>query len=401
MSQILGIHDTETYDAVRFKSWRRAILLAFPNGSAPLTALLSLMKSEPVDDPEHHWFEKDMPTQSANLTAAYTNTATTISVSDNVFRPGHLIKNLTSSVGEVMKVVSVSANGLTLTVERGNYGPTAASVGSNDTIVVIGNANSEGSGAPQSIAYSPRENYNYTQIFKTPFEVTGTALNTPVKWDPEGPWTERMREALNLHSIEMEKSTIWGVRAKYVNSSTGRIERTMGGLVSFIPASNIIDANTLTPANTLKPSLWESYMEVVFRKCLNNRQEKLALCGSGFVRVFAATMQKSPGFTMNLMPKEDTFGMKLYEYVSPHGTLYFKTHPLFSQIPAWRHNCLIIDLPGLRFRPKRGRDTFRQKNIQANDEDVRRDQFFTEATLEVNHGDAFMLLKNFTIAGAD
>ena len=396
MAQILGIHDTATYSDYRFQSWRRAILLAFPNGSAPLTALLSLMKTEPITDPIHNWYEKDMPTQSSLCTASYTSGATTIAVTDNIFRPGHLIKNLTTTTGEVMKVTAVSANGLTLTVERANYVTAYASSGAADTIVIIGNANSEGSGSPKSVFYTPDVAYNYTQILKTPFDLVGSAIGTPLKYDPEGPWPERMREALNLHSIELEKNLLWGIRASYINATTGRIERTMGGLVSYIDAANII-----TPAaNTLTPALWDTYTELVFRKCLNNQQEKLALCGSGFINVFTQTMRLTTGFSMNVLPKADTFGMKLYECVTPQGTIYFKTHPLFSQISAWRNHCLILDLPGLRFRPKKGRDTQRQKNIQANDEDLRKDQYMTEATLEVNHGDAHMLLKNVNTAAA-
>lgn len=36
----------------RPKNWRETILLLYPNGKAPLTALTSLMKSEKTDDPE-------------------------------------------------------------------------------------------------------------------------------------------------------------------------------------------------------------------------------------------------------------------------------------------------------------------------------------------------------------
>jgi hypothetical protein len=36
----------------RPKSWREMILKLYPNGQAPLTAILSKMSSEAVDDPE-------------------------------------------------------------------------------------------------------------------------------------------------------------------------------------------------------------------------------------------------------------------------------------------------------------------------------------------------------------
>ena len=36
----------------RPKNWREGILHLYPNGMAPLTAILSKMKEEKVDDPE-------------------------------------------------------------------------------------------------------------------------------------------------------------------------------------------------------------------------------------------------------------------------------------------------------------------------------------------------------------
>ena len=36
----------------RPKNWRQKVLQLYPNGDAPLTAVLSLMKNENTDDPE-------------------------------------------------------------------------------------------------------------------------------------------------------------------------------------------------------------------------------------------------------------------------------------------------------------------------------------------------------------
>ena len=41
----------------RPKNFREMILWRSPNGQAPLTALLSKMASEKVDDPEYNWWE--------------------------------------------------------------------------------------------------------------------------------------------------------------------------------------------------------------------------------------------------------------------------------------------------------------------------------------------------------
>src|SRR5207302_416569 len=61
----LGLRGSGSYSAAeRPQSWREMILALFPNGKAPLTALLSKLRSEPVDDPIFNWFEKDVPVQS-------------------------------------------------------------------------------------------------------------------------------------------------------------------------------------------------------------------------------------------------------------------------------------------------------------------------------------------------
>jgi hypothetical protein len=292
-----------------------------------------------------------------------------------------------------MKVTDVSATGLVLTVLRNaEWSVLTASESTDDTMAVIGNSNSEGSGSPESQSFDPTGYYNYTQIVKEAFDLTGTAMKTSVKYDPSGPWPEKMREALNLYSIQMEKAVIFGKRRQYTNATTGRIERTMGGIVSYIPAANLITTGT-----TLTYALLNTHMEAVFRTCLNNSQEKLMLCGSGFMSILNQVFKANA--TINLVPKAETFGLKMWEYVSPHGTLYIKTHPLFSQISEWRNNALIVDLPGLRYRYLTGRDTKRQQNIQLPDADLRKDQFISESTIEVHHGAAHMYITGYSAAG--
>ena len=38
----------------RPKNWRQKVLQLYPNGDAPLTAILSMMKNESTDDPEYN-----------------------------------------------------------------------------------------------------------------------------------------------------------------------------------------------------------------------------------------------------------------------------------------------------------------------------------------------------------
>jgi len=384
MAAILGLQDSNDLSTYRFQNWRRAILYRFPNGSAPLTALLSLTKSEKTDDPRFNYYEKALPEQASTLSASYLINATTIAVDDAIFRAGHMIKN--EDTLEQMLVTGVDATGLVLTVERGHWTTAAAaSSGANDSIVIIGNANAEGSGSPTSLTYAPGAFYNFTQIFKTPFDVTGTALKTSLKYDATGPFPEKAREGLNFHSIEMEKAFLFGEPSEFADPTTGRILRTTQGIVPKIYA-DVAATNVFAGIGNLTQALWDSYLEVAFRTAVSKDNSKLALMGSGFLS-YLNTIFRGTG-RITLVPAEDTFGIQIFQYISPHGTVYFKSHPLFSQRAAWRGSCLIVDFPALKYRYLTGRDTVREKNIQANDADMRKDQFKTECGLEVHHSPA-------------
>lgn len=53
MSAFLGMRGTGSWATdQRPKNYRETILFLYPNGTAPLTAIMSKLKSERVDDPE-------------------------------------------------------------------------------------------------------------------------------------------------------------------------------------------------------------------------------------------------------------------------------------------------------------------------------------------------------------
>lgn len=53
MAGVLGMRGTGNWVTdQRPKNYRELVLMLYPNGQAPLTAIMSKMKSQPVDDPE-------------------------------------------------------------------------------------------------------------------------------------------------------------------------------------------------------------------------------------------------------------------------------------------------------------------------------------------------------------
>src|SRR6056297_2622789 len=81
-----GMRDTErwgVYDNVngrwipgtehelRPENWRDTLLYIEPNGTAPLTALMSRMKRQPTTDPQINWLTKSLPEQMGAVTGVF------------------------------------------------------------------------------------------------------------------------------------------------------------------------------------------------------------------------------------------------------------------------------------------------------------------------------------------
>src|SRR4030042_7053053 len=75
----LGMRGTGDWVAnQRPENWRQKILQLYPNGKAPLTAIMSMTGKEKTSDAVYHWWEKAFPTQSATITSVWRDAALTI-----------------------------------------------------------------------------------------------------------------------------------------------------------------------------------------------------------------------------------------------------------------------------------------------------------------------------------
>jgi hypothetical protein len=170
----------------RPKNWREMMLLLFPNGEMPLTALLSKLASQGTDDPEFNWWEKGLPTQRTliNNGAGYASGATSIVVDDgSIFKKGHVV--MVERTGEIMFVTADPSTN-TLTVSRGKGETAAAAIVDDDPLLIIGTVYEEGADSPNIVTYSPTKVFNYCQIFRTSLGQTRTAKKTRLRWDRTG-----------------------------------------------------------------------------------------------------------------------------------------------------------------------------------------------------------------------
>ncbi len=425
MAGFLGMRGTGDWATdQRPKSWRELILYLYPNGSAPLTALLSKMKEEKVSDPQFYWWTKKLPEQAAaivgiytdiNMTTAYTSGGTagqTLYVKVSTaelknFRAGHqaLLRDATDSRVDVnAKVTAVDVVGsdgrITVKLLENDDNSPTHDLSDADRIIVIGNINEEGAAMPTALSYDPAKYYNYTQIFRTPLSITRTARETRLRTGDA--YKEMKREALELHGIEIEKAFLFGIPTENTGAVEGKPERTTAGIINFVKvnvASNWSDyrLDTTYSGDTWLTSgdAWlDNMLEKVFRY---GSPEKLVLAGSGAL-LGLNRLVKSLGH-MHIEPRQADYGIKVSEWVTPYGSLFIKTHPLLSHESTTRNMMVILEPKNLVYRFITDTTFFGEgeaKQAAPGTNYIRKDstneEFLTECGLELHHPDTFAVL---------
>lgn len=453
VDSILGLISGQTFADENFynRTNRRRIFRDFPTGQFPLTGFLSLMETEACDSYKFGWFEKRTPDTSTTLgtgAAPFSPTGSNIpTASPMTFTAGTVYRAVVASTDQmivnqqlffddlprssgsapvqglitsivdsthvefrVVETETAVLNSANLTTDA-TRGPCAAKV------LTIGNAHSEGARSQSGKFYPPLDAENFTQIFRNSFEFTATGLKIPTEFDSTGVYAETAEDTLRDHMVEMELAFLFGskgIQTIVGSDGVSRPRRTTGGIIWFLKqweaADSIYRGGTGAPAITLNTEdekriikstsgtvtfdEFDGYIERAFRVTNTKTFEKLVLCGNGFLgavnRYLKAVGQLNKDYTV-----QKVYGNDVTTWISPWGTLHFKSHPLWNQQAVLRKNALIVDVNRLRFRPLNDRDTVCLENRQDNDTDGRKDEWLTEAGLEVNMPEAHMYLQNF------
>jgi len=373
----LGMRGTGDWVAdQRPLNWRQQIMYLYPNGMAPLTAILSMMGSESVDDPQYHWWTQEQTAVMGAVAGVWTLPDLSVAyagggvVGDVIYiqittllanriREGHqiLLRDVSDwRVDVTGKVTGVTRGAINAVLAiRLLEADDNAGVGGNDlqdcdAFKIIGNMNPEGGEMPDAIALNPVKVYNYTQIFRTPLSITRTARKTKLR---TGDQYQKMKsEALEMHSWEMELAFLWGIATENIGDN-GKPERTTKGVINFIRqyAAANCDDYSLNPAYTgqtwaVGGELWlKAMLEQIFRY---GAEEKLCLCGSGFLLGIDALAMA--GGQVNLQPAQKVYGMQIREWLTPFGSIYMKTHPLFSYDATTRNMGILLEPKELTYR---------------------------------------------------
>lgn len=422
---------------------RRRVFYQYPNGGAPLLGLLSLMETEETDKSEFGWWEDrmdDQKTTSVALGASdgafsasgsdtpLTAAGSAVAENDiirirvetngtNKFRPRNvlMVKDITdgSTLKDLKGVITtiVAHNKVEIRVLAAFADLKNSEVtGGGLSVFVIGSANPEGARSGTGIFLPPKNIKNFTQIFRTAFSFTRTALKAGLAWDKTGIYKSKAKQNCVRHMCEMEKAFLFGHKQEYLTSDQGDEvpERTMGGIYYFLEQFEAGTAYGVEAADsddhpnkrifkfaggTITKKVFLQRLNQIFRVTNNVDYAKLCLCGNGFLGVVQEMFERNLTFQTGMNAK-GTYGMNVSVHETQNGTVYYKTHPLFNLLSDFNYSAMFIDVPMLKYRPLSDSDTVLLKNRQENDADRRKDEWLTETSLELQQPESCGFMDN-------
>ncbi|KJS23143.1 MAG: hypothetical protein VR72_02970 [Clostridiaceae bacterium BRH_c20a] len=337
----------------------------------PLTVLTKKMKrTRTVHNPKFNWLEQELGARwdAINNGAGYLDSDTKIVVDNGAyFRVNDVVK--VPRTGETLLVQAIDPDGDNaneLQIKRSLGTVAAAALVDNDPMVIIGNLNKEGGKLRSILTREPVEKYNYTQILRTPVGVTRT-LEATKTYGPKPMSWYRHIDGIN-HAVDLERAMWFGERA--LETEDGKPKRAMGGILEFAN-ENVFDVSS----STLTEQSFIEWLEDVFR--YGSKEKILFSAARLCTHIDLWSLGK-----LKTMSKDKTYGVGIKEYVSSHGTLYVVKHHLFEGA-VYGGMGVVLDMDNVAYCPLDGADTKLLTNRQDNDEDGQKDEYLTEAGLEV------------------
>lgn len=347
-----------------------ALLTEMPTGSAPLLALSSGMPSRNATDVVVNWFEENHLSGSTTVNGAVASTTTTTVVLTDAsqYPPGVILMN--QNTGEYYFVTAISGN--SCTIVRGFAGTTPVNIGNGDTVQRIGTAQEEGSAAPTAVVNLGVPLYNYTQIFRNTWNVTGTAQ--AVQYHTGSQVAKTQRDAALFHGEDIERAIMFGKRSLGVKNSLPF--RTMNGLDAMI-TTNITPAGSTTSWTQL-----DSFLQGIFSRNIKGKpNERIAFTGNAGLSVINQIARLNS--TTWIEPGTTEFGINVNKWITPFGTISLMTHPLMTENAVWSKDLKLYH-PGaieMRYLRRTHEDRYDQDGERAGI-DADYGVFTTEVTVE-------------------
>lgn len=328
----------QNIEGSRVGDFASGLLQVHPTGNAPLLALSSGMLSRDAMDTVVSWFEENHLTGRVNVTNN-AGTSSTFTIDDiTPVLPGQIY--YIEETAEVVYIESVSGNDATVTRGLGATNPeTLDGSGTPKPIQRIGTAQEEGSGKPIALANLGFPRFNYMQIFRNAWDVTGTAR--AVQYHTGDIVAKNKADAALFHAEDIERSSIWGVQA--IGTLNGKPWRVMSGIREQFSTNLKVQA-TNTPWTDIR-----DFLQGIFEQNIKGQpNERIAFCGNTVIQVIDDDARLDS--TINISPAQTDFGMKIKHLITPFGDIVLMSHPLFNESPLFTKDLLVLHPGAVEYR---------------------------------------------------
>lgn len=291
------------------------------------------------------------------------------------FRVGDQLQPAGSA--EILLVTAVSADAITVT--RGYGGTTPESVVDGQVLRIVGNAALEGADASSARFTTRSRAVNYTQIFASTVEVSGSQLavrQIGVRDELDWQKTQRLRELVR----DLENSVLNGVAPTGAPEGSATVRRTMRGVVASIATHRFAPGAGGFPSGT---TLSETQLNQALRSIwqISSGRVDLLVAGGAVKRAINQFVASTRRFGAQAEAFHD--GVSVYE--SDFGVCRVI---LSRHVPAGM--LLLLDSSRIEVKPLAGRH-FHYKPL-ASDGDHERGQVIGEYTLEFRNESAHGLI---------
>ena len=363
----------------------KTIEMLEPNSAALLLIMNKITKKRMVHNPEFDWQEDEYVPMYGDVDGNQTAVAIVadsnqiLVIDATMFRVNDLIMIPADEDTRVLYITAVDTGTNKIQVapvDGGAY----FDITDASKVARIGNAHEEGAGARDILSTQPGIHDNYCQIQKLPFGATET-LDATMVYGDSGKELDRDRKKAGIEfAIEMQKNMLFGQQAKITTGTHPK--RFMGGLVPRIQ-THVKDMS----GAALTEVEWEDYMERLFDK---GNDVKYVFASK---RVMTSVNLFSSG-KLQTVVGATKYGVDIKEYLSTHGKVYLINARKILDEDPWDKMAIGLDLPYIRQVVLKGRDVKLKTNIQDNDEDLKKDQYIAETSVEMKLEEAHATLED-------
>lgn len=333
-----------TQDLAR-KSFAGMITRLFPNGSAPLFGLTSMLKSDTALQYEHGFFTKTMLFPQMKFTAAGQGAGDTIFT---VVSTANLLPSQIHSVFTTLEnfIINAILSPTQISVTRGVGTVAAQTIGANVFAYQVGNAFEESSLRPTALAINPVRITNFTQIFRNTWAISGSVSATEMLVG-ESNIAENRQDCAAFHAADIEKALFFG--QKSIGSRNGQPFRTMDGLINIVSnlanyPSSYSATNVFTAGATTNYTQMEGFLDPLFNQATDPKvaNERVIFVGGGAHKVIN-NIGRLNG-TYFISDGQTSWGLQFGTFKIARGTFRVIEHPLFNTNADWTKMAVAVDL---------------------------------------------------------